>query len=503
MLFRGSVRESAEFFVKSALNPALLTAARKKKQQPAGVSWCAVGLRCTNAGLFFFILHPPAGQEELICMYEGTNTQLFMRYAVPQLVGLLFNSVYFIVDGVFIGHRLGTDAMAAAAVSVPLAEMLTALSIAIASGAGAQISRHIARGQKKHARQIFNIAMAVSAAAGALVTISGWLFMDPLAVLLGSTPEIHGQAIEYMKYIILFSPFMLWNFLLGGLARNDGCPRLAMSALTLGSLSNILLDYVFMYPLNMGVSGAALATALGPIFSIVLLLPHFLLKKGFLYFAPFRLRLRNVLEILVSGFPSFIMEFTIGMDTFIYNFAIAKYGYGGLGLAAYLIIGYLMLIILTLFLGMAEGLQPVFSYFAGLDDLKRCREMRRCALNIFFAAGIACTLLTALFSDRFYALFNPGDIELIEFAHEKSLYYFSAFSLAGCNILMISYWQSTGSTGRALILSLSRSIVWLPVLTAVLPGFFGRGIIWGCHSLAETLTACTALILLKREKRQS
>ena len=171
----------------------------------------------------FFILHPPpAGQEELICMYEGTNTQLFMRYAVPQLVGLLFNSVYFIVDGVFIGHRLGTDAMAAAAVSVPLAEMLTALSIAIASGAGAQISRHIARGQKKHARQIFNIAMAVSAAAGALVTISGWLFMDPLAVLLGSTPEIHGQAIEYMKYIILFSPFMLWNFLLGGLARNDG-----------------------------------------------------------------------------------------------------------------------------------------------------------------------------------------------------------------------------------------------------------------------------------------
>jgi putative MATE family efflux protein len=434
-------------------------------------------------------------------MYEGTNSELFMRYAVPQLIGLLFNSVYIIVDGVFIGRRLGTDAMAAAAVSVPLVEILTALSIAIASGAGAQISRHVARGQKKYARQIFNTAIAVSSAAGALVTITGWIFMDPLAVLLGSTPEIHSKAIEYMKYIVLFSPFILLNFLLGGLARNDGCPKLAMSALTLGSLSNILLDYVFMYPLNMGVGGAALATALGPIFSIMLLLPHFLLKKGFLYFAPFRLRLQNVLETLVSGFPSFIMEFTIGMVTFIYNFAIIKYGYGELGLAAYLLIGYLMLIILTLFLGMAEGLQPVFSYFAGLDDLKRCREMRRCALKYFFAAGIACTLLAAIFSDRFYALFNPGDLELIEFAHEKSLYYFSGFSLAGCNILMISYWQSTGSTGRALIVSLSRSVVWLPVLTAVLPALFGRNTIWGCHSLTETITALTALILVKRSSR--
>ena len=100
-----------------------------------------------------------------------------------------------------------------------------------------------------------------------------------LAELLGSTPQIHDKAICYLHYIVTFSPFLLFSFLLGGLARIDGCPKLAMFALAFGSVSNMVLDYVFMYPLNMGISGAALATAIGPVFSVAILLPHFLMKK--------------------------------------------------------------------------------------------------------------------------------------------------------------------------------------------------------------------------------
>lgn len=147
-----------------------------------------------------------------------------------------------IVDGVFIGHRLGTDSMAAAAVSVPLIEILIALAMAVASGAGVLVSGHLGRNEKEKAVQVFNIAVICACGMGILIMIFGNIFIDPLAELLGSTPQIHDQAIEYMQYIITCCPFLILSFLLSGLARNDGRPKLAMIALAVGSISNIVLD---------------------------------------------------------------------------------------------------------------------------------------------------------------------------------------------------------------------------------------------------------------------
>lgn len=197
------------------------------------------------------------------------------------------------------------------------------------------------------------------------------------------------------------------------------------------------------------------------------------------------------------------MEFTIGIITFVYNIAIVKHGYGEIGLAAYLLIGYLMLIILTLFLGMAEGLQPVFSYFTGSGETARSNDMRRFAARVFLIVGIVCYLLIVPFSRYFFSIFNPEDTELIAFTAEKSIWYFCAFFLAGYNILMISFWQSTRCTAKALTISLSRSVICLPILVLILPHILGENIIWLCHSLSEALTACTAFVLLARQKSKN
>ena len=419
------------------------------------------------------------------------------------MIGLLFNSVYIIVDGVFIGNRLGTDAMAAAAVSVPLVEFLIALSIAVSAGAGVLISGHIGRGEKEDALNVFNTIVRFALVIGLLMAVLGNLFIHPLAEMLGATPQIHTEAVRYMRFIVSLSPFLIFSFLFSGLARNDGQPNLAMAALVLGSISNIALDYVFMYPLNMGVSGAALATALGPIFSVLILFPHFVLKRGKLFFAKMPVYPSVIKRVCTLGIPSFVMEFTIGIITFVYNTAIARCGYGETGLAAYLIIGYLMLIILTIFLGMSEGLQPVFSYFCGTEETVRSGRLCRFSVRIFLAAGIACYLLVILFSRQFFQIFNPEDTALIDFAREKSLYYLWGFSLAGFNIFMIAFWQSTGKTGRALVVSLSRSMVFPPVLTAVLPMILGRELLWFGHSAAEGLTSVVVLCLLWTYRRKN
>lgn len=213
-------------------------------------------------------------------MYHESTKRLFVKYAIPQMIGLLFNSVYMIVDGIFIGNRLGRDAMAAAAVSVPFVEILIAIAMAVASGAGIMVSRSLAQGDKKDAQKTFTRSILLLLSIGVFISVAGNILIDPFARLLGATPDIHADAVSYLWYIVTFAPFQLLSFLLGGLVRNDGRPKLAMAALAIGSVSNIILDYVFMYPLNMGIAGAALATALGPIFSVIILLPHFLRKKG-------------------------------------------------------------------------------------------------------------------------------------------------------------------------------------------------------------------------------
>lgn len=435
-------------------------------------------------------------------MYEGKSRTLFFRYAVPQMIGLLFNSVYTIVDGIFIGNRLGRDAMAAAAVSVPLIEILMSLAIAVASGAAVLIATYLGQGKETDARKIFNVSTAMIGITGVFIAIAGNLFLRPLALLLGATPDILSAATEYLWYIVTFAPFQLLSFLLGGMVRNDGRPKLAMTAMILGAASNIVLDYVFMYPLNMGISGAALATALGPIFSVLILIPHFLLKNSILYFSKCHLYILDIIKILLHGFPSFIMEFTIGIITFIYNFSIVHYGYGEIGLASYLVIGYLMLIILTLFLGMAEGLQPVFSHFMATGETARKKSLRLFSTWVFLAVGLGSYVLILLFSRSFFSIFAPGDTELIAFACEKCPIYFCGFFLAGFNILMISFWQATANTKKALVTSLSRSIIWPPIMIATLPLLWGGKMIWICQSMSEALTASTIFIIYLFEKKR-
>lgn len=432
-------------------------------------------------------------------MFEGKSRTLFFRFAVPQMIGLLFNSVYTIVDGVFIGHRLGREAMAAAAVAVPLIEILISVAIAAGSGAGVLIAARLGAGDREGARRLFNTAAGMLAAAGVLVALLGNLFLAPLARLLGASPEILEPACGYLWFIVTFSPFQLFSFLLGGMARNDGRPRLAMTAMILGAGSNILLDYVFMYPLNLGIRGAAMATALGPIFSVLILLPHFLGRRGELYFAPCPLRRRWLSDaggILVCGVPSFVMEFSIGIVTFLYNFAIARWGYGELGLAAYLVIGYLMLIILTLFLGMAEGLQPVFSRFMATGERERGLAMRRFSTGAFLGVGLVSCLLVFTCSRWFFLAFAPEDPELIAFAVDRVVPYFCGFFLTGFNILMISFWQATQETGRALAVSLLRSVILPPALLLILPPLLGREALWVCQSAADALTALFAICFL-------
>lgn len=425
------------------------------------------------------------------------TSTLFLKYVIPQMIGLVFNSIYFIVDGMFIGQRLGTDALAAAGVAVPVVEIMIAFSMLLSVGTGVLVSAAAGRGDEAGARRVFNISIVFTLACSVAVAVCGTVFAAPLARALGADDAILADTVTYMHYFLAFSPFLVFSFALSTYARNDGKPALAMWSLIVGSVLNIVLDYVFMYPLNMGIAGAALATGLGPVSSVLLLLPHFLRKRGALYFTKTKLSWRVIGRIGVGGLPAFVAEFSIGFVTLLYNLAIVRNGLGADGLAVYIVIGYAALICLTAFLGAAQGVQPAVSYFMGAGEPARIRALF-CVTAVFnVVLGVAFYVLLLFGGRAFYGIFI-GEPALLAFTVDGSMLYFTNLPFAALNILMISFLQSMGRVGGAMAVSLARSTVPVAVLLAVLPLFMGQSGLWLAMTVAEILTLVAGIFVWRR-----
>ena len=424
---------------------------------------------------------------------EGKTSFILVRYVIPQMIGLVFNSVYFIVDGIFIGRRLGNLALAAAGVAVPVLEITIALSMLVSVGTGIIISSNLGSGDKDGAVAAFNLSNLVALVMGAALAILGNIFIYPLARFLGADNSIINDTVVYLRYFISFSPFLIFSFTLGTYARNDQRPVLAMAALTIGSLSNILLDYIFMYPLNMGMAGAALATGLGPVFSVIILLPHFLSKRGILHFRKPVFSWKTIARIGKNGTPAFVAEFSLGFVTLLYNIFIIKNGLGNDGLAAYMVIGYAALICLTAFLGASQGIQPAVSFFHGSGKQDKISSLFRATLVFTLGLGIVFYGLIFFFGRNFFSIFITGNPALLDFAAEKARWYFINLIPAGVNILLISFLQSMERSSLSLAISLSRST--LPVILALvlLPMILPGNGLWLAVTAAEFFTLALAI----------
>ncbi len=423
-----------------------------------------------------------------------------LSYIIPGIAGLLFNSLYIVVDGLFVARILGREALAAVTVGVPVVEILLSLSMLISVGAGAMISSRYGRGEYKEARGIFNISFKLLAVVSLAILITSLLLIRPLAKMLGATPDILDLVVQYLTYFFLFSPAFMFSYALCTWLRNDSQPKLAMLAQIAGALLNIFLDWLFMGPLKMGISGAAIATGLGPVFGILIMLPHFLSKKGNLYFEKVKAGFKTISEIILKGLPSFTMEFALGITTLWVNIAIGIH-MGALGFAAFGIVGYIALIILSIFLGMAEGSQPLISFFYGAHKKERMESILKMSLFIASAIGILAYLLLFLFPEVPVSVFAGEDLELVKAASRATIYYFPALFVSGMNILFASYMQSIGSWKESIIISLLRCFILLTPLLYIIPAFYGDKGIWIAVPMAEVLTLPIAYGLWRWKNR--
>lgn len=430
---------------------------------------------------------------------KAKTSTIFFKYIIPQIIGLFFNSIYFIVDGIFIGNKLGSEVLAAVGVAVPLVSFTYAISMLIAIGAGVRMSIFKGQGKPEKAREIFNIINIFTLVFTLAYMALGIIFLEPISRILGANSDTITDVMTYLKYYIMFSPFYIFSFVLSTFVRNDDDPNIAMWSLTAGAVANMVLDYILMYPLNMGLAGAALATGLGPVFSVIIVFPHFIKKKGVLYFEKTKFKIKVVMRALIEGVPGFISEFSLGFVTFLYNTAIIKQGIGNHGLAIYLVLGYAILIAINFYIGSGQGIQPAISYLDGYGNHKRIKELFISTIKFNIISAFIIYLSLYFIGDYFYGLFINDNSKLLLDTIYAGKIYFINLPFTAINMAFIAFLQSLSKVKEAMFLSLLRNTLPVIVFLFILPKFFGITGLWLAITFAEIFSMIIGGVIWSKE----
>ncbi len=419
---------------------------------------------------------------------------LFRRIFIPTLVGMACMALMTTIDGVFVGHGIGSDALASVNIFAPFWMIMTGLGLLFGIGCSVVSSVHLSQGNAKAAR----INMTQTLIFGVLITLTLTIlvrsFSTGTARLLGASDRLLPYVLDYQKWLsCAFSALFLQSVGLL-IIRLDGSPNYASAAAAIPSIVNVVLDYVFLFVLDMGLEGIALATAIGcwtgglmVLFYIVFLSKTMRLYPLKLSWKSLRLSLRNLGYQFRLGLSAFLGEISISMLIFVGNYTFMKY-IGEDGVAAFSIACYIMPFIFMTGNAIAQSAQPIISFNHGAGNSSRVMEARKVSLGTAFGLGIAVSLALAAGIGQVAALFLSRDVPAYSIAAHGVPLMAIGFTLSVVNVAAIGFYQSVERALPATIFSLCRGVIFLVPCFLILPRFAGVNGIWLALPAAEALT---------------
>lgn len=425
----------------------------------------------------------------------------FFRYIGLSVLATMGLSCYILADTFFVSSVMGENGIAALNLAIPVFSLITATGLMIGMGAGTRFGVVRSAGDDREGNRVFTAAMLLGLLIGVLFLLAGLLFSGQLSRLLGADADTLSMTNDYLRTLLLFSPAFILNNILTVFVRNDGAPKLAMTAMLTSSFSNIVLDYVFMYPLGLGMFGAAFATGLAPLLSMLVLLTHFLRGKNGFRFSAGSFSLRRYGRMLSLGLSSFVTELSSGVVIVVFNMIILSLQ-GNIGVAAYGIIANLSLVVTAVFTGIAQGVQPLLSAMKGEGKTAEIYRVYRAAIALSSLLAVVIYAVVFVFSKEVVAVFNSGNNQsLTELAIAGVRIYFTAFVFAGVNILTAVFFSATENAVRSFIISMARGIAVLIPAAFLLSALYGMNGVWLSFPAAEILTAALSLYFYRHQKK--
>lgn len=429
--------------------------------------------------------------------------RVFIKYVSLNVLSMIGFSAFILADTFFIANGIGKNGLVALNLIIPAYTVIYATSLLIGVGVGTLYSVYRGQGNQHKANQIFTQIFFIGILMGLFFTAIGLLFPNQILSLLGAKGDLVPLAYDYTKAVFSFSVAFMVNNILVSMVRNDGHPRLAMAAMMAGSMSNIVLDYIFIFPLQMGMFGAALATGLAPIIGILVMMPYFIRRQNHFVFVKTKLVYKEIRRVLSVGVPTFITEFSSGLVILLFNLVILALK-GETAVAAYGIVANLALILIAIFSGVGQGIQPIISYNQGRGNSDPIKKTLRLALGLTFVMGIGFYALFMSFPQQIIGAFNKeNSMILYQTAYEGMKIYFLSFIFTGMNITIISYFSAKAKARPSFIISLTRGLILIPLFLFPLSGRYGMTGVWMTIPVTEGLAFLLALGLLRLEHKES
>ncbi|RNL41561.1 MATE family efflux transporter [Paraeggerthella hongkongensis] len=429
---------------------------------------------------------------------KSAMTRSFARYVSLNVAGMVGMSAYILADTFFIANGVGPDGLVALNFAIVLYTVMQATGLMIGIGGATEFQVRSSRGDALGANRVFTTALGMAGIAAVAFFALVQIFVDPVSTALGADETTHPLTVLYLRTTFAFAPLFLLNNVLLPFVRNDGSPQLSMVAMLVGSFGNIVLDWVLIFGLGWGMFGAAFATGLAPLMSMLVLSLHFLKRRN--SFRPVRMRpsLRTAAHIGALGFSSFVVELSGGLVLLVLNLIILNFE-GNTGVAAYGVVANFAFVANSLFVGIAQGIQPLASNAYARASASDARSVLKLAL--ITSVAIAAVVYAGVFlcAEPLALAFNrDNDPQLTALAVDGMRIYFLGYFFAGINIVAAAFFSAVEQPARGLMVSLVRGFVAMLSFAFLLAALFGMAGVWSTFPAAELATfALTAVFLVR------
>lgn len=425
----------------------------------------------------------------------------FIRYVTLNVLGMIGLSCYILADTFFVSKGLGTTGLTALNLAIPIYSFINGLGLMIGMGGATQYSLFRTSGQKEFGNTVFSQSIMFAFVASIILMFIGIFGASSLTSLLGANAEVFENTKTYLRVILIFAPMFIMNNVVLCFVRNDGNPKLSMIAMLIGSFSNVVLDYVFIFTFEMGMFGAVFATGLAPIISLAILSLHFIKRQNKFKFIKIKLSLKSCFDISSFGVSFLITEISAGIVMIIFNMIILKLK-GNVGVAAYGVVANLSLVATSIFTGISQGIQPIISRAYGMKEMKTIRKTYQYALTTALTIAAGIYILISTFTEPIVNIFNKEhNLEFLEIASSGMYIYFTAFIFLGFNIITAVRFNSMDDPKKSFIISLLRGFVFIIPFTFILSNLFQMTGVWLAFPITELTTAVVCIILLFHKKR--
>ena len=429
-----------------------------------------------------------------MAMMKKTIFKEYIKYVSLSVVAMLSVSIYVLADTWFISVALGANGLTALNISIAVFSIIHSFGMMV--GIGAATHYAIKKSKGESADKVFTHAI-VHGLLISLVFVAVGLFWTPyVAELFGAEGEILPMSASYMRTILLFSPIMITTNILIAFVRNDNNPRLSMAAMVVASLSNIVFDYIFLFPMDLGMFGAGLATGLAFTLSLIVVSTHFLTKKNQLKLRKCKISVKELIKIDSLGSSTLINELAFAVSLVVFNLVILRIQ-GNIGVAAFSIVANIAILLISTFTGVAQGIQPLISRGHGTGDKFLITQTLKYAMITVVSIGILIYAVT-FFNARTMALaFNNESYDFLTYLTKTGLrIYFIGLIFAGINFIASAFFSAIDRAREAVAISLLRSAAINIPMVIVLGALFEMIGVWSAFVATEFVVALVSCALL-------